>query len=316
MKLLRNALLALVVATAACSGGGTTSTPDTAADTAAADVADVVTSDVTSDVIDDTVAPDAVADATSDADADGVSVDGDDALDAADSAVRDEVSADDSGPDALDGQDGGPTHTVWGPISGAACGGLDAALTSPEPSFYTSTWEIDVTAFDPQLLDTGPAFRFSQPNAGGSSKCSEVMSMQWLISCEGAEYYQIETGIHYTTTTGSITDYELIIGGHKIGVSVTRAYLGPTVTDYTVAAATTLLTKKLEGVIESTANVAPDDAWVKQILHVWTLRPDWVPILEEAWDALSADLKSDTIVLVTVEANTTYIVTDTCDDGL
>ena len=224
---------------------------------------------------------------------------------AADTAVADTAVAD---------VNPGEKATVWGTILGTSCGGLEAEIASPAPSFLTSTWEIDVATFDPDLLDTGPAYRFSQPNAGGSSKCSEVMSLQWIIACEDADLYKIETAISYDTV-GSITDYEVLIGGDKVGVSVTRAYLGPTVTEYDTAKATTLLEKKLAGINESSANVSAEDAWVKQILYVWTLRADWVPLLEEAWDALSADLKADTIVLVAVESGTEYIVKDTCDDA-
>lgn len=204
-----------------------------------------------------------------------------------------------------------PTKTAWGPISGA-CGALGEALASAEPSFAVSTWDLEV-AFDAGLLDEGPAQRFSQPNAGGSSKCSEVMSMQWLIECEGAQIHKLETEITYDVE-GALTDYAVLVAEETIGVSVTRAYLGPVTTTYSLGAATELLTKKLQQVNESSANVSAADAWAKQILHVWTLQPTWVPFLEEAWEGLSDDLRADTVVLVTIEAGTDYVVTDSCDD--
>lgn len=282
----------LVAAVAALAVTACKSSPSTTADTVSADtLADVVADTA---VADDTAIAD-VADDTAVADVD-VEVD---------TAVADSALADVTP---------GETETAWGTILGTSCGGLESEIASSAPSFLTSTWEIDVATFDPELLDTGPAFRFSQPNAGGSSKCSEVMSLQWIIACEDAALYKIETEISYDAA-GSITDYEVLIGGEKVGVSVTRAYLGPTVTAYDTAKATTLLEKKLEGINESSANVSAEDAWVKQILYVWTLRADWVPILEEAWGALSADLKADTIILVAVESGTEYIVKDTCDDA-
>jgi hypothetical protein len=124
----------------------------------------------------------------------------------------------------------------------------------------------------------------------------------------------METEILYAIT-GEITDFEMIIGGDKIGVSVTRAYLGPVVNEYTLADATTLLVdKKLPGVNASTLNVSAEDAWAKQILHIWTLNPDWVTPLRAAWEGASAELRADTVVLVTVEQGAEFVVKDTCDD--
>lgn len=205
------------------------------------------------------------------------------------------------------------TQTNWGPIQGPSCGGISDALTSTDPSFHVTTWTFEAATFDPAILGPGPMSRYEELNAGGSSKCSEVMSMTWLMECQAGSLYKKETDIIYDIN-GAITDYAMTVDGNVIGVSVTRAYLGPFNQDYTLADATTLLDKKLEGVNESTLNVSAGDAWTKQILHIWTLQPDWVPILEEAWMAMDAGLKADTVVLVTIEDGSDYIVTDSCDD--
>jgi len=52
-------------------------------------------------------------------------------------------------------------------------------------------------------------------------------------------------------------------------VSVTRAVHFPFGEPYTLDEATTLLTRKLSEILESTANVSAEDAWVKQILYVY-----------------------------------------------
>ena len=46
--------------------------------------------------------------------------------------------------------------------------------------------------------------------------------------------------------------------------------------------AKSLLEKKLGGILESTANVSPEDAWTKQILHIWTLQPSWTNTVQAA----------------------------------
>jgi hypothetical protein len=202
--------------------------------------------------------------------------------------------------------------TPWGVISGA-CGGLVDDITSPDAAFRVNTWQFDpYTTFDPKPLRPGARRRYYGPNAGGSSKCSEVMSMQLLYACEGATTLKPEVEISYTAD-GSITDWLATMGGYKVGVSVTRAYKGPNMQTYTVADATALLTKKLSGINESTANVSAADKWHKQILHVWTLQPSWVPLLQSAWQQLDPVLRADTVVLVTIEAGGTAITADTCD---
>ncbi len=234
-------------------------------------------------------------------------------------AASDGVASDtQTGPDAPQTSDttttdaaAGDKTTPWGPISGA-CGNLAGEWTSSKPSFLVNTWKFNNPGpFDPKPLRSGAQARYSGPNAGGSSKCSEVMSMQLLYECEGATTLKTEVEIQYSQA-GAITDWLALVAGHKIGVSVTRAYKGPTIQTYTESDATALLTKKLTGVLESTANVAAADKWQKQVVHIWTLHADWVPVLQAAWQKLDDATKSDTIVLVTVEAGSTDVTADTC----
>ncbi len=198
----------------------------------------------------------------------------------------------------------------FGAVSGA-CGTLSEAVIAPGAAFLTNEYAFD-GPFDPALLAGRRKARFEADNAGGSSKCSEIMSMQLLVDCAEATIAALEVEVQYDME-GAITDYVADFDGVRIGVSVTRAYLGPAHRDYSVDQATTLLTKKLGGVNESTANVSAADAWTRQVLHVWTLQPSWVPLLEEAWTSLDDALKADTVVLVTVESNSDAIVTDACD---
>ena len=83
---------------------------------------------------------------------------------------------------------------------------------------------------------------------------------------------------------------------------------------YTSEDANQLLSSKLEGIQNSTANVSLEDLWLKQILHIWTLDPGWGTIVADAWADLDPTLKGNTIVLITVETNSDLIVTDSCDN--
>jgi hypothetical protein len=90
------------------------------------------------------------------------------------------------------------------------------------------------------------------------------------------------------------------LDGRRIGVSVTRAYHYPPSDPYTVQMATDLLEQKLADILLSSENVADEDAWTKQVLHVMAYEPGHAGCIQTAWEALSADVRADTVVLVTV----------------
>ena len=158
--------------------------------------------------------------------------------------------------------------------------------------------------FSRMSLSSGALRMNSLPNAGGSSVKSEVLSYEILQKCFGAELDQTEMEVRYFPEGGPITDYTCKMFGKKLGVSVTRAmkYCG----DFTVEDATRLLVKKLNGVVSSTKNTL--EGWEKQILHVWTTSFATAMIVTEAYFHLkNEELRSNTVVLVTVASNTKEI---------
>ncbi len=203
----------------------------------------------------------------------------------------------------------GDTEVTFGVVSGP-CAILADDVLDPSPSFHVQTYTFDA-AFDPAALVPLAQKRLSSQGAGGSSKCSEAMSMQTLADCAGFVPLKAELDILFDVE-GQTTDWLAQAGEVRVGVSVSRAYQGPTDDEYTVEDATTLLKKKLGGIAESTANVSDEDAWAKQYLHIWTLQPTWVPTLKEAWDALDPALRGDTVVVVTVEVGSGLITPDDC----
>lgn len=199
----------------------------------------------------------------------------------------------------------------FGKVTGI-CHELAAEVAGQEAGIWLNTFVFDGDPFAAADLDPDAKLIFDQRNAGGSSKCSEVFSMELMDDCLNADLYKTETQISYLAD-GPITDYAIDVGEARLGVSVTRAYKGP-ILEYSVEEATALLTKKLGGVLESSANVAPEDAWKKQILHVWTLNPDWADLVVDAWSTLGPELVADTIVIVTLETGSDFVTTDSCDD--
>jgi hypothetical protein len=188
------------------------------------------------------------------------------------------------------------THT-------GSCGAVIPEIAKPTPSLI----ESNLTFAPPEQyvrseLSPGGQRLFDTPNAGGSSGESEVMSYEVLHVCEGADLLKTETEIAYGGPVdggGSpITDFLVTIQGKKVGVSVTRAYK-PASQGYTVADATTLLTKKLDDIQKSSARVLAADKWVKQILYVFAETQAQYDAAKTAWGQLSAAVKADTIVVLT-----------------
>ncbi|XP_071143581.1 AAC-rich mRNA clone AAC4 protein-like [Mytilus galloprovincialis] len=144
------------------------------------------------------------------------------------------------------------------------------------------------------------------PNAGGSSVISEVLSFEFLNKACQAELLKTEMEVSYFPEGGSITDYVCKIFDRKVGVSVTRAmkYRG----QYTEEDAHHLLTKKLKGVIQSSKNSM--EKWSKQILHVWVPNKHTANTITKVYNQLSANIRSNTIVMVTRSSCSSYIYTN------
>lgn len=182
------------------------------------------------------------------------------------------------------------------------CAGLDVELTEMAPSFFANTLDFGVNGYDASELmelTSGAQEIISDGNAGGNSLMSEVFAFEVLSRCEGATLLKTETEVTYINPMGKITDLLVDIDGQKIGVSVTRALAFPFDDPYTVAQADVILRQKLQGVLDSSANVAEADRWHKQILSVIAYSPMHVESLRTAWNALEDEVRADTIVYVT-----------------
>lgn len=144
---------------------------------------------------------------------------------------------------------------------------------------------------------------YETPNAGGSSIVSEVVSLQFLQSVySGSSLYQCEMEIEYQDPHGKITDYVLQLPkGDLIGVSVTRGmnYQDPDL--FTYQDGLYLLSKKLNGCVESNENFA-DKRIKKQILHILCQSESIRRKLKKIYYSkyISDELKADTIVICTV----------------
>lgn len=194
------------------------------------------------------------------------------------------------------------------------CGVLDAPeLTGPAPALVRATMTFARPFDDPAdrpLLTPGGQTLIATPNAGGSSGMSEVFAYEQIARCEMASLFKTETQINYDVI-GKITDMLVTIDGTKIGVSVTRVQTYPLGTPYELSAATTLITRKLEDIQESSANVSAADRWEKQVLALLAWDDAAADVMAQAWADVDASVKADTIVvLTTTDGDDAFIYTN------
>jgi hypothetical protein len=189
----------------------------------------------------------------------------------------------------------------FGLIMGA-CGALDEALTSTSASVFGNSIDFGDDPYDSadeSRLSEGGREILRDGNAGGSSLFSELFSYEVLHRCEGAVLLKTETEVEYVDPMGKLTDLLVSIDGHKIGVSVTRAVTFPRDAPYSEADALPLLESKLEDILASSANVAPEDRWVKQILHVIAYGEVHAEAMVNAHAMVDESIRADTILVVT-----------------
>lgn len=189
-----------------------------------------------------------------------------------------------------------------GMLSGE-CGDIDMMeLDSPQPFAFTNTIDFGTDPYDEidfMRLTMGGQEIINDGNAGGSSLYSEVFAYEVLARCEMATLLKTETEISYDMQ-GKITDLLVEIDSRKVGVSVTRAVAFPRDSEYPVSQAQSLLEGKLSDILESSANVAAEDAWQKQVLHVIADETRHRDALVMALGQIDIMTRADTIVVISI----------------
>lgn len=166
------------------------------------------------------------------------------------------------------------------------------------------------SSFTEYAFSKGALSILHEPNAGGNSVESEVLSFEVLKRCFGARLHKTEMELAYFPYGSKKTDYSILLDGHRVGVSVTRAmhFYDPRL--FTVQDAKHLLKKKLDGIIWSTRNILGRDKWKRQILHVWVQSKGVAKKVKAAYRTMKSDLRINTIVVVTVAQNADFIFTN------
>jgi len=176
-------------------------------------------------------------------------------------------------------------------------------LTNQYPN--VNTLFKDQVDFPTQLTLSHDAYRsLTVKNAGGKSAISEALSIEYFTKAFNATSIILEMEIDYCIDY-KMVDFICAIRQYKVGVSVTRAMGYPTAASYTLEQATTLLKKKLTGLIIARNGVNKRHNFYKSILHIWCQSTDIANLLEQAYSDLNfnefgLDIKGIVILLLTI----------------
>jgi len=173
-------------------------------------------------------------------------------------------------------------------------------LESPSAFVFTSAIDFGDVGYDYDLLTPGGQQIADEGGLNDGSLQSEIVAYEVLARCDMAALLKTEGTIVYKNPMGKKTDLLVELDGLKVGVSVVRAIGFPKDDPYTVAQAETILKKKLSDIVISSDNVAPEDAWVKQILSVVAYGPMHVESILTAYEGLDPAITADTILVVSV----------------
>jgi hypothetical protein len=154
----------------------------------------------------------------------------------------------------------------------------------------------------------------NEPNAGGNSLCSEVLSFEFMRRMYNAELEKTEMEIVYHSDSSKKVDYSMKIFGERMGVSVTRCFHYVDDELFTHKEVIRLLEKKLEGLTVATQNVIRRDRWEKQLLHIWVKSTQVANLITEVYENLASHLKKDSIVLLTIAPTISCIFDETAND--
>eukprot|EP01091_Cochliopodium_minus_P014095 TRINITY_DN4715_c0_g1_i1.p1 TRINITY_DN4715_c0_g1~~TRINITY_DN4715_c0_g1_i1.p1 ORF type:complete len:628 (-),score=130.35 TRINITY_DN4715_c0_g1_i1:34-1917(-) len=162
-------------------------------------------------------------------------------------------------------------------------------------------------------LSEGATKILVEPNAGGNSYHSEILSFELMKRIFNARLENTEMEIEYDPFHSKKTDYSCIISDSVFGVSVTRAMKYGADDDFSIDDAIFLLKKKLYGILISTKNVVKEQQWNRQILHIWCATRKIANVIQYVWKLFKKSdhhyhhLTGNTIIMCTIADAAPYV---------
>ena len=153
-------------------------------------------------------------------------------------------------------------------------------------------------------------------NAGGSSEISEALSMRIMNLKYDAFDFIPEMEVEYSCGT-KICDYIMKIKNKTIGVSVTRAISYPLNGPFTPVQASTLLYKKLIGLLMAKKTVIDQYHFDTSVIHIWCKNWDDAEVIKNEYEnIIDQDIYNmfRNIHIICSICQATFIYTNEIDD--
>jgi hypothetical protein len=181
------------------------------------------------------------------------------------------------------------------------CDELNAPLDDGASAFlFEDLIDFGIGGWDSAKLTAGGQQILAEGNLNDGSLKSEITAYEVLSRCDRAQLLKTERGVSYYDKNGKKTDLVVQIDGHKVGVSVVRAYHYPPSNPYTLAEAQETLTGKLADLPLAASNAKPEDVWERSLLAVIAWDQQYADEVTSAWNGLGASERGNVIMIVTV----------------
>eukprot|EP00301_Raphidiophrys_heterophryoidea_P027175 c9526_g1_i1.p1 GENE.c9526_g1_i1~~c9526_g1_i1.p1 ORF type:complete len:299 (-),score=68.58 c9526_g1_i1:225-1121(-) len=150
-------------------------------------------------------------------------------------------------------------------------------IAQSKPEFPTIHMLVDATQATKSSLNFSIAALKILQSSGGvgrgrTAATSEALSLELFHRLFSARLLLTEQQIQYKVNNTKIVDYVCDMLGHRVAVSVTRAFQQNG--GFGVEECEELLKRKLIGLMDATEHVSEFCAWKKHILHVWVPSDD------------------------------------------
>ena len=127
-----------------------------------------------------------------------------------------------------------------------------------------------------------------EPNAGGNSIWSEVMSFELFGRLFNITQLKTEMQVRYNYENCPLADGTMMISDCNIGLSVTRAANWPSKDGFTDEDADNLLYKKMHGILFARNVAIKSDRWSTSLLHIWCQSIDIYHTIQSSYHRLMA----------------------------
>ena len=192
--------------------------------------------------------------------------------------------------------------------------GLNSVISGTQitDNIFIDTYTIPSFNIMYPLMCKSSKRSLSIENAGGNSKYSEALSIQYFRERFRARNFILEMEIKYWIDY-KMCDFICEIKGNRVGVSVSRAMGFPKSSDFTHEIAYNLLCKKLHGLVIASRGICEKQEFFVSVLHIFCQDQRVADIVRDIYPTILSEDDSNTIkdvIMILTVCERGYIYTN------